>query len=316
MEIQDALKFVSPVITGKTVEASHVVIDNGQLRASNGIVSMGCPVDVPLSCAPQAAGLQNALRRGGDVVALQMSTGGRLQVHSGRLRATVPCLPVADLPVQRPTGQAAAYDGAALRDALEVVLPFASKDTLRPWANGVLLKGQSVYATNNVCVVEYWLGEECPIPVNVPLAAVAAVVKHRDILETIFIDQHSISFVYQDGSWIRTLLLAQDWPDLTSILDRPSTPAPIPSELYDALRALKGFGTNVRLENGLAIAGDPHDDGATYEIGGLAQVVGRYQTAALAALEDVATSADFSLYPAPMLFYGDRLRGAIAGMSL
>ncbi|QFR59683.1 hypothetical protein P6F33_gp82 [Pseudomonas phage Quinobequin-P09] len=43
---------------------------------------------------------------------------------------------------------------------------------------------------------------------------------------------------------------------------------------------------------------------------------GVYQIEMLKLLKDVAQKIDFSAYPNPCLFYGDRLRGAIVGMRL
>ena len=55
--------------------------------------------------------------------------------------------------------------------------------------------------------------------------------------------------------------------------------------------------------------------GASYVVDGLG-ITGLYQIKMLRLLEGVATEADFTRYPLPVLFFGedDQLRGAIVGM--
>lgn len=319
MDLLKKLKFVSGAVSNSAVvtEMNHFAIENGNIRATNGVISMGCPVDFPVSCAPNAPTLRKALEHCEDVLSMSMASGERLLVKSGRFKAFVPCADLANLPHPKPTGMPVEYNGELLRDAFEKLHPFVSKDSLRPWATGILLRGPSAFATNNACLAECWVGVSPPVPVNIPLLAIKEVLRIKDSPSRVMMDDWSITFMYDDGRWIKSQLLETEWPNVYSILDAPNNPVPIPTELFDAVRAVSGFTTEtrtVRFQDGCVCSGGSAAEGASYEVEGL-PAEGVYRADHLLLLDGVATTADFSRYPQAALFFGGNMRGALVGMT-
>jgi hypothetical protein len=103
---------------------------------------------------------------------------------------------------------------------------------------------------------------------------------------------------------------------LGKILDVPANPEPLDEELFEGLSVIKPFADDLGRTyfngHGITTSFD-ENDGATYEIEGFDHP-GTYQLDMLMLLKGRAKTIDFSSYPKPAIFYGDRLRGAIIGM--
>jgi hypothetical protein len=313
------LKFVQGAVAKKDLlpAMTHFRIENGFVRAYNGTLALCSPIPFDIDCIPKAEPLVRAIGHCEETVTLSMTPGNRLRIQSGRFRAFIECVE-GETPHVDPAGEVVNFDGEVLLKALKTLMPFVGDDASRPWTNGVLLRDSSAFATNNVCVVEYWLGTPVPFVVNIPRAAIKEMLRVDEAPTHAQLEPSSITFHYADQRWIRTQLLVTEWPDLRPILDKPSTPTPIDVRLFDGLRILKGFSDKtgrVFLQNGVLRTHRDEGEGATYEVDGLG-VEGCYQIQMLDLLDGVATHVDWSPYPGPALFFGERLRGAIIGMSM
>lgn len=315
----ESLKFVQGAAAKKDFvpELQHFVISDGVVKAFNGVVALSSPIELSLACAPHAVTMVKAIAKCTDVVGLTLTTNGRLLVHSGPFRSYVPCVPLENTPPVEPKGDLHSIDGESLLKALQVLAPFIGNDASRPWSNGVLLRGQSAYATNNVTLVQYWVGAGLPVEANIPAAAVEELLRVGRAPNALQAADASVTFHYEDGRWIRTQLLATDWPNVEPILDKPAKLIPVPEGLVEHLETIKPF-----LENELLVYfGDNHirtmdtvDDGTLIAVPGIT-FEGVYRHSALRLLGGVATAVDFTGYPEPVMFQGDRLRGAIIGRS-
>jgi hypothetical protein len=156
-----------------------------------------------------------------------------------------------------------------------------------------------------------------PFIANVPLPAVKEVLA-AGVPSNLLMDTGSVTFLYDDGRWIKAQLFETSWPDLSHILNVESAQTPIPPDLFEGLKAVKDFSDKddrrVWFRNG-CIAATPEaiEDGAEYTVEGIHHE-GIYRAEMLALLQGVATTADFSRYPEPVVFYGDRMRGALLGL--
>lgn len=315
----DALKFVQGAVAKRDFipEMKHFVIEDGHVRAYNGMMALSSPIDFNINCKPKAEPLVRAIASCEDVAALGMTAGGRLRIQSGGFKAFIDCID-GEVPRSLPEGQEVRLDGEALLQAMKVLSRFVGNDAARPWTNGILLRGQSAFATNNVCLAEYWLGVELPFVVNIPMKAIDEVLRVGQPPTHAQLSTHSITFHYTDGRWIKTQLFETNWPDLSKILDVASNPAPVPEGLFEGLRTIKPFADKVPYVHFSGDEVSTHQDvqlGASYKVEGLAGA-GVYHIKMLALLEDVATAVDFSRYPQPITFFGDRLRGAMLGVVL
>ena len=89
----------------------------------------------------------------------------------------------------------------------------------------------------------------------------------------------------------------------------------VPEELFVALATVKPFldtTGRVFFRDGQVHTTTENEVGASYAVPGIG-TDGIYNLKMLSLLEPVAKQIDFTCYPEPLLFYGERLRGAIIG---
>lgn len=210
------------------------------------------------------------------------------------------------------------FDGELLLQALKAVAPFIGDDASRPWSNGVMLTRASAYATNNVCLVEYWMHTEFPVAVNLPRSAVKEIIRINEAPTHIQSNANSITFHYADKRWVRTQLLPQEWPDLGKVLNKPCNAQPLDRAIFDALAKVKPFVDKmgrIYFQDGHLSTHADLSEGASHEVPGFDHT-GLYNVEMLALLQEGVETIDWSLYPRPCLFFGGPMRGAIIGMHM
>jgi len=313
----EELKFVQGAVAKKTLlpTLNHFRIENGEVRSYNGVLALNTPIDLDIDCVPKADPFIKAIQNCKETVSLKMTKAGRLAIKSGPFKAFIECIEEETCHVV-PEGEEFDIDGEQLIKAFKAIAPFTGDDASRPWCNGVLLKGQSAYATNNVAVVEYWVGSTFPVICNIPKVAIKEMIRIKEFPIKAQVDKNSISFHYKNGKWIRSTLLDVKWPDIEIIFAADSNPQPIKDELFEALDAVKPFTDKigrVYIINGTVNSGLSKEEGASYNLQGT-DFEGVYHLHVLELLKEVAQSIDFTTYPKPCQFFGDRLRGAIIGL--
>lgn len=311
------LKFVQGAVAKKELipTLTHFRIEGGTVRSFNGTLALCSPINLDIDCTPKAEPFVKAIQNCKETVTMSMTPAGRLSIKSGSFKAFIECVEE-ETPHVMPDGKEFDIDGDALMKALKTISPFIGDDASRPWSNGVLLKGESAFATNNVSVIEYWVGSTFPIVCNVPKAAIREMLRINEPPQRAQVNDHSISFHYSDGRWIRTSLLDIAWPDLGKILDVPCNATPIDERIYEALDTIKPFVDKlerVYIHSGSIATTLIDGEGASFDVPDFPHE-GVYQLRILNLLKGVAISIDFTSYPKPCIFYGERLRGAIIGM--
>lgn len=289
----------------------------------NGVYALSAPVDIGLNIAPYAKAFTKTIDACEDVIQLWLNEAdGNLMVKSGRFMHSIPCIPIEQVPTSEPEGEVVAPHESTLK-AFVSLRDFIGFDASRPWACGILLRGQSAFATNNSVVAEYWLGTPFPHVVNIPSAVVDEVIKVNEELSHMQISANSITFHYADGRWIKSQLLALDWPDVEMVLNGAWVGGdlrPVPEGLVQACEKLTRIandgdhrlhfrGSDVSTSKDGAVSG-----GAIYELSG-APAAGIYHVLFLNQVLAVAQLIDFDRYPLPIPFMGQNLRGAMLGLT-
>lgn len=304
---------------------THFRIKDRRVTGFNGAYALSAPVDIGFNVAPHASLFTMALDACEDVIQLKLEPdGSSLTVKSGNFKAAVPCVDVETVPEYVPEGIMVAPHESIL-EALTGLREFVGFDASRAWATGVLLRGQSAFATNNSIIAEYWLGTPFPHVVNIPSAVIDEVINVNEELSSLQICEHNITFHYADGRWIKSQLLALDWPDVENVLNSAwdgGNIQPIPPGLADACEKLSRFAA--RGDSHLHFRGTDvatHKDGAVNGVNGGALIEllgvppqGIYHMMFLNQVLAVADYADFSKYPHPIPFTGHNLRGAMLGV--
>lgn len=315
------LKFCQGAVSNKSFipALSHFAIDGGRVRGYNGVVALCCPIPLDLVCKPRGEAMVRAIGNcSDDTTTLALTPTGKLSIKSGSFRAFVECLPADEVtPHVEPEGEICEINGGALLEAMKVCEPFVGDDASRPFSNGILLKGRSAFATNNICAVEFWIGDhDFPHVVNIPLKCVREMTRIGEPPISAQFAPNSVTFHYSNERWVRTQLLSTEWPDISKILDRPSNPKEIDPALFPALEKVKHFlnkyGAVYFHDGHLSTEADHTESGASFDVPGL-DYDGIYGHEYLLLLKDSAERIDWSTYPDPCMFFGPRLRGAIMG---
>lgn len=312
------LKFVMGAVAKKDLvpAMTHFCIEQGRVRSFNGMVALSSPIPFDINCNPKAETLYRAIENCEETVSLYMTPGGKLGVKSGQFRALVPCIEET-VSHPEPEGDPVEIDGALLLQAFKALEPVIGDDAARPWQAGVLLRGQSAFATCNVVLVEYWLGVTVPHVVNIPGQAIREILRVNEAPISAQCTETSFTFHFEDGRWIRTQLLPTDWPDLARVLDQPSNVSPIDDRIFPAMDKLKKFTDKlgrIYFTDGVAHTEADPEGGSSYRLEGN-HMTGIYSYEMLKLLNGLATDVDFSTWPKPCMFFGNRLRGAIIGMA-
>lgn len=316
-DILKGLKFVSGAIAKKDFVPSlkHFLIENNRVRGFNGTLALCSPIPFDIECKPEATSLIKAIANCEDTIQLNLIKSGSLSIKSGVFQVNIKCIDE-ETPHVEPEGIIVEFDGKVLLEGLKAVERFIGNDASRIWGTGVLVKDGSLFATNNVMLVQYWIGTAFPSVVNIPHAAIKEMLRIGEPPIFAQLAENSITFHYLEDRWIRTQLLVTEWPDLGKVLNRESVQLPIDERLFRGLEAIKPFVEKI----GCVIFKDnyicTHEDageGAEYYIPDL-HWDGRYHIAMLELLEGSAQTIDWSLYPNPCIFQGGMLRGAIIGM--
>jgi len=325
------LKFVQGAVSKDKKELiagmSHFAIENKTIRAYNGTLALSSPLPFDIDCKPKASQLVAAIGNCSPdhVVSISMTPGGKLSIKSGPFRALVECI-TEETPHVEPEGDDVLFSGSALREAFKALIPFVGTDASKPWTNGIFLSGQSAFATNNVIIVEYWLGTPMPFNINIPLDTVREFLRVGEEPTHAQIASNSITFHFPDGKWIRSGLLNTDWPiaQIQAILGAPAKPGPMDPAVFEGLDAIKPFldmtsaiGGSVYFRDGHMATHLSDDLGATYDLVDFPHI-GCYAMPMLKMLDGIVDSIDWSLYPKPVIFYAheNKMRGSMMGRSI
>lgn len=314
----DELKFVQSAVSRKALIPGmmHFAIEQGTIRSYNGNLALSSSIDFDIDCKPKADQLIDAISLCSKdfPTTITMTEFGKLRIQNGPFRVLVDCL---DEPTPHvlPEGDIINFSGVELRKALVSLLPFVGDDASRMWTNGILLDGKSAFATNNVIVVEYWLGTPFPFTINLPSTAAKEIIRIEEDPIYAQITPDSITFHYGNNKWIRTGLYDKKWPEVTKILDIEGDPKPIHPDFFNGLQIIKPFLDkigNVYFEKNNLCSHYEDVVGAKYALHEF-PYKGVYALEMLELLQGIAYTIDWSLYPKPCPFFGNMLRGAIIG---
>ncbi len=316
--MKEALNFVKGAVARKDFvpELTHFNIADGRIVGFNGDMAISAPIGVDIRAKPHAQTFIKAVNSAQSEVALSLTQAGRLSLKSGKFRALIDCLPDSAERFIIPEGEVISL-GDNFLDCIKALSRFQGVDASRPWSSGIMLRSGSALATNNICLVEYWHGTQLPFPVNIPRPAVAELLRIGENPEKVQATRNSISFHFSGNRWIRTQLLITEWPEqVDRILDCEGTPRVVPAGLFEGLETLKPFTDDSSrvffTENGIATSFEP-EIATTVDIEGL-PTGGCFHHAMLSLLDGAATQIDFTTYPKPCKFYGEKMRGVIVGL--
>jgi hypothetical protein len=309
----NALKFVSVAQkkNGQAPHHSHCVFYNGFITAFDGALTVGCPVEEDITACPNTLKLLDALLKCGEKLSITQLDSGKLSVKSDKFKALVPCERLENMPYVAPDASCAIIDDR-IKEGIELVMPLTSESADRIALTTVLLQANTVVATNAHVLMEYWHGIDLPPNLLIPKPSAKAIVNVGKKLASFGFSSNSATFFYEDGSYIKTQLVSETFPNYSTVLNVEVNCMPLPEGFYNAVDHLQSFS-----ENGLLyfdserMRSHLHDtEGATYEISGLREG-SIYNAEYLQLVRKAFLNVDFKTDRA--LFFGNNARGAIMG---
>ena len=314
-----ALEFCS-VVSEKNgaVYETHIGLKNNWAIAFNGIVAAGSPIVETLACYPHNLLLIEALSKCDDNFSLTQLDNGRLSIKSGKFKAVVPCLDPDLMQKAEPDPQIVGITNK-FKEAVDAVGVLASTSGQHVLTHSVLMNGPSVIATNRVMLVEYWHGLDLPPNVPLPKEFITALVKCKKNLTGFGYSRSSATFYFEDGSWLRTQLYSDEWPDVSRILNRQANLWSIDPSFFKALEAIAPFSEDGNAYSDLNLLKSHADDGAgaSYECSGIPKGF-VYPIKQLLIMKPYCKRIDYmanGLHNSSycLVFEGDFMRGVISG---
>lgn len=314
----NALRFAQGALksTALVPELEYYQIKNGRVLGSNGHMTLSAPIDLSIEAKPKAKLFHQALQACGDTVSIGLTEGGRLHVRSGGFSAFIPCIEK-EIYEPKPDGEVFPAPPGLLA-AAKRLYNIISLDASRPWAMGLNVGGGFYTATNNIAIVQIWDGNNLP-HFNCPRFSVAELIRIGENPDTIQITENSVTFGWEDGRWLQTLILSDEWPEtlVEKLLDAGRPGEPLPDGFFDALEKIKPFipdkSNTVCFGDNILVAG-PHLEqvSASHDVEGL-EAGPKFSEKVLSVLKDEITTIDFSAYPEACGFRGPSSRGIILG---
>jgi hypothetical protein len=324
-----ALDFIGHATEPKSAFAwkQHVRFVNGWAVATDGIMRAGHAIEEDLTLCPHLGLLRAALAKAGGSLSMSALDSGRLSVSGGGGRWIIPCAPGEALPPVMVDNNIAPIDDR-IKEGFAAVLKLAKdakdNDDLPLHEATLLLRANTVVGCNGSLLLEFWHGNDLPPGLNIPQAFAKAVTKIAAKLTGFgWTEGRSVTFYFEDGSWIATQLGEGIWPDIDPMLNAPaSNLEPCPKNLFAAIDAIKDFSTDGAVhfhDDKLKTTYGNHDDetggavyGASYDVDGLS-ALHSFSHKLLKLAEGACDQIDYKTHHDRMLMYNQSawLRGVL-----
>lgn len=293
---------------------THVLLNQNWAIAHNGVIGIGEPILEDLYACPNAKLMVAALSKCGQSISITQLEQ-KLSITSGKFRALIPCLPPENLPRIFPD-PACAFIDDRFKAALSAVAPL-SLDENNVVTASVLSQRGTLTATDRKVILQAYHGIDLP-EMALPKSIIKPLTSNVKKLKSFGFSGTSCTFYFEDDSWLKTQLFAENWPNIDNILNRKANAWPLPENFFEGVRSLEPFSDNGDIffnTNVLSSHEGNVDTGATFEIYGLPKgpIMSIKQ---LKMVEPYIKTIDF-LADGPngkvILFFGDNVRGCIAG---
>lgn len=315
----EALSFTALILKDKgTVNETHCNISNHWVTAFNGILATGHRIDSDITACPQLKPVIEALAKCGQNVSIN-KLDTRLSIKSDRFRALIPCVSPELLTTPIPDPPIADIDNR-LKEAFEICGLLKTEGSGQDiYAVSILLNGQSMISSlSGSMIIEYWHGLSLPSGLAIPKAFCDVLSKINKKLVKFGFSQWSITLYFEDESWVRSQLYAEQWPEIGQVFNCTNNVQQFPADFWSALKAVAPFGEGLVYSDGKGRLSSHATDnaGASFELLGL---LGSwcYPAKQLAALQPFSTHVDFQAQGehGPMLYaIGKSARAIIAGV--
>lgn len=301
------------------VGANHLVrIKDGFGYTFDGKIAICAPLQIDVDCNVNIDKLLASVKNCKENMSTTLTAKGKLSVKSGKFKSYLQCVENNNHVVTDPSdhGEHIGLNDLDLVKNLKKLLPFLTNPEPNSFNQGVMFGHNSVFASNNVILLQLWIGFNATSIINVPCETIKLLCSINYEPESMVIDENAITFRYDNGLWLRSNLLKSQWPDVNYMLPIDHNTDKIPDDFYNNLKALLPLSDNlnrVYMTKGLMSTQPLNDEnGASYE-SEFIKTDGVFMIDQLMKLKHVANQIDLSHYPEPCPFFGDKCRGVLLG---
>lgn len=270
----EAIAFLACVGKEKgTVYETHILINNKYAVAYNDIIAAGVIINEEIYAAPNTKIFNQALTKAnGEGFSLTID-GIKIVLKAGKFKASIPCIDPTLLAPRLPDPPCAGIDDSlrAAFECMDIIKPEPDAQDVHLLA--FLLNGKSVVSTDGRILIEYWHGIDLPTNIAIPKVLIPIILANKKKLYSFGFSPSSVTFYFEDNSWIKSQLYAKQWPmeNMENILNRNCNVQPINPDFYKALDAISSFSDagKVYFKTDLLCSHNTPDTGATHEVTGL-----------------------------------------------
>jgi len=320
----DALKFLKlGQSKNGTEDQTFCQLKNHWAMICTDGLAMGVPIEEDLDACPHTYNLLAALGSCKSELLISQPNRFELNVKSGEFNANVNCLgdfqqelvqyDIADKPI--------AEIGNSIVSAFKVLGKLVTKTPTNIVFGSVLLQANSTVATDGCALVEFWHGVNLPPNMLIPKIAIDAIVGAKKELKSFGISEYfhpcgspaSITFYFEDGSWIKTALPDSQYINYSPIINIQTEQKSLPIGFMEGVKTLAAFSTDSIItfdESAMRTT-----NGATFEISGLPNDIA-FDYNYLLQFEKIMNTACFDVAAQHVIFYGDGVRGLVKAMEV
>ena len=313
-----ALKFISLAQRDATNNPLRAFcqLSGGFAASHDGILTAAHKIEEDLEARPHTAKLIAALNNCGKNLSITQLENNALIIRSGRYSAKIPCHDAEISPYFPDQYQIPISD--IIKKGFNQIQHLASETGQTVYQSSILLQSGSMIATNAAVAIEFWHGIDIPT-FAVPKSFVSAVCKITKPLVGAGFTSTTLTFWFEDESWLKTQLFADPWPDIASALNMPVLPIlELPKNFYKGIAAVEEFSEEGKekghvwiSENGIS-SHQNIDEGAFFEMPGLGNI-----TAGIRQLKNIESSCkQWAFGEDRIFFFGENTRGVLMGVKL
>jgi hypothetical protein len=246
--LREAISKVKDAVATKDVipYMTHYWVSGGLIHATNGRIMAAAPFpDHRTYLVPAEAFRKSLDRMPGDDIKIDMEQDNVLKISCGRYKANIKMLINDFVQIPHPSGAHIPVPEGFI-EKLRAIRPFISDNATKEFALCILLEGDHMIATNNIAVAAAFDVGLPPMYSMLPVWAVDFVLARDNEPMQIAYDEASFSFLWEDGSWVRTQLMSIKFPEIakTLIFDAPQPEWEIPSDWRDVYKDVSSLTTS------------------------------------------------------------------------
>lgn len=312
--LERALNFLD-LVHNKNDCSMFCNMELGYATAFNLVAGVGTPVHVDLAACPHIGLFQAAIARCGERYAITQLSLQKLLVRSGEFHAYIPCADESSLYSCAPDAKAGILNDRFM-EALGKVAPVSSTTGERVVEVSILLNSASVFATNGSIIMEAWHGNDFPSGMVMPKSSFTLLKKAKKRITAFGFSATSITFYFEDESWLFTKIFNDKWPDLTRYLHIEVNPYDVPPQFFEAAKKVSPFGNGRIFVEGNLVSSHPKDvkeegSGLALTVDGIQHQPRNYNWSDLALIAKHAQKWDENARIDGTYFSGQNIRGIV-----